>query len=94
VNQDISVIQGSILGPILFFFYINNFWLDSSLLSVLFGYDAACLGKGKNLNELTTNVSQELNKIANWFRVNNMSVNMAKNKFIGFLTRGKNNKPC
>jgi hypothetical protein len=89
LNLDISVIQGSILGPILFLCYINDFWLASSLLSVLFADDAACLGKGKNLNELTTYVNQELNKIANWFRANKMAVNTAKTKFIVFRTRGK-----
>ncbi len=89
LNLDISVIQGSILGPILFLCYINDFWLASSLLSVLFDDDAACLGKGKNLRELTTFVNQELNKIANWFRANKMAVNTAKTKFIVFRTRGK-----
>jgi hypothetical protein len=49
----------------------------------------ACLGKGKNLNELKTYVNQELNKISNWFRVNKMAVNTAKTKFIVFRTRGK-----
>jgi hypothetical protein len=80
LNIDISVIQGSILGPILFLCYINDFWLASSLLSVLFADDAACLGKGKNLNELITYVHTELNKIANWFRANRMAVNTAKTK--------------
>jgi hypothetical protein len=89
LNLDILVIQGSILGPILFLCYINDFWLASSLLSVLFADDAACLGKGKILNELTTYVNQELNKIANWFRANKMAVNTAKTKFIVFRTRGK-----
>jgi len=89
LNIDISVIQGSILGPILFLCYINDFWLASSLLSVLFADDAACLGKGKNLNELITYVNTELNKIANWFRANRMAVNTAKTKYIIFRTRGK-----
>jgi hypothetical protein len=89
LNIDISVIQGSILGPILFLCYINDFWLASSLLSVLFADDAACLGKGKNLRELTSFVNQELNKIANWFRANKMAVNTVKTKFIVFRTRGK-----
>jgi hypothetical protein len=94
LDLDISVIQGSILGPILFLCYINDFWLASSLLSVLFADDAACLGKGKNLNELTTYVNTELNKIANWFRANRMAVNTAKTKFIVFRTRGKNINPA
>jgi hypothetical protein len=59
------------------------------LFSALFADDTTCLGKGKNLSELTTFVNQELQKIANWFRSNKMAVNTAKTKFIVFRTRGK-----
>jgi hypothetical protein len=86
---NISVIQGSILGPILFLCYINDFWTATSLFSALFADDTTCLGKGKNLSELTTFVNQKLQKIANWFRSNKMAVNTAKTKFIVFRTRGK-----
>jgi hypothetical protein len=89
LNLDISVIQGSILGPILFLCYINDFWLATTLFSVLFADDTTGLGKGKNLGELTAYVNTELQKISNWFRANKMAVNAAKTKFIIFRTRGK-----
>jgi hypothetical protein len=95
-NLDISVIQGSILGPILFLCYINDFYSATSLFSVLFADDTTCLSKGKKLNELILYVNSELQKIAEWFRSNKMAVNTSKTKFIVFRTHGKiiNNIEC
>jgi len=86
---NISVIQGSTLGPILFLCYINDFYSATTLFSVLFADDTTCLSKGKNLQELLTNVKDELQKIAVWFRSNKMAVNTSKTKFIVFRTQGK-----
>jgi hypothetical protein len=95
-NLDISVIQGSILGPILFLCYINDFYTATTLFSVLFADDTVCLSKGKKLNDLISYVNQELQKIAVWFRSNKMAVNTSKTKYIIFRTHGKkiNNNEC
>ena len=47
---NISVIQGSILGTILFLCYINDFCNCTSLFTTLFADDGTCLAKNKNLN--------------------------------------------
>ncbi len=73
IGLDISVIQGSTLGPILFLCYINDFWKATSLFSVLFADDTTCLAKGYNIRELIVYVNDELRKIANWFRSNKMA---------------------
>jgi hypothetical protein len=88
-SLDISVIQGSTLGPILFLCYINDFFSATTLFSVLFADDTTCLSKGKKLNDLLIYVSNELQKIAVWFRANKMAVNTSKTKFIVFRTQGK-----
>lgn len=80
---------GQLLGPVLFLCYINDFWLVTTLSSVLFADDTTCLGKGRNLGELTQYVNTELQKISNWFHANEMAVNAAKTKYIVFRTQGK-----
>jgi hypothetical protein len=51
-----------ILGPILFLCYINDFYAATNLFPGLFADDTTGLGKGKNLNELTEYVNNELQK--------------------------------
>ena len=86
---NISVIQGSILGTILFLCYINDFYKCTTLFTTLFADDGSCLAKNKNLLELIAYVNLELQKIANWFLSNKMAINTSKTKFILFRTQGK-----
>jgi Reverse transcriptase (RNA-dependent DNA polymerase) len=86
---DISVLQGSILGPILFLCYINDLPNVTSLDSFLFADDTTGLKSGSNLPTLIDQVNIEIQKMANWFRANKMAVNTSKTKFIIFHTKGK-----
>jgi hypothetical protein len=86
---NISVIQGSILGPILFLIYINDLYTCSELLTLMFADDTAGLASHTNIDVLTTFVNAELKKIAEWFRINKMAVNVNKTKFMIFHTKGK-----
>jgi hypothetical protein len=90
---NISVIQGSILGPILFLIYINDLYTASNLLKLMFADDTAGLASNNNINDLILTVNTELKKIAHWFRANKMAVNVNKTKFIIFHTKGKRVDP-
>ena len=85
----LSVIQGSILGPILFLCYINDFHRCTSLFTTLFADDGSCLAKHLNLKTLIEYVNLELQKVANWFLSNKMAVNTSKTKYIIFRSHGK-----
>jgi hypothetical protein len=90
---NISVLQGSILGPILFLCYINDLPSVTNLDTFLFADDTSGLKAGNNLPELIEHCNVELQKMANWFRANKMCVNTSKTKFIVFHTRGKRLDP-
>jgi hypothetical protein len=85
----ISVLQGTILGPILFLVFINDLPQATYLLSRLFADDTACLASNSHLPTLIDLANTELQKLANWFRANKMVVNISKTKFIIFHGKGK-----
>jgi hypothetical protein len=86
---DISVLQGSILGPILFLCYINDLHYCTTLFTSMFADDTACADSDSDLNTLISRANTELKKLATWFRANKMAVNIGKTKFIIFHNKGK-----
>ena len=78
----ISILQGSILGPILFLCFINDLYRVTSLLTLMFADDTFTVKSGTDLNTLILTVNEEINKIAVWFRANKLAVNINKTKYI------------
>ncbi len=74
----ISILQGSILGPILFLCYINDLHLATSLFTLMFADDTFSLKSGSDLKTLISLVNAEINKMALWFRANKLAVTSVK----------------
>jgi hypothetical protein len=60
VTINISVLQGSILGPILLLCYINDLPNSAALNTLLFADDTAGFKSGKNLPELMDLINIDL----------------------------------
>ena len=82
-----SVPQRSILGPILFIIYVNDFPKCLRYSSCLaFADDTTILISEKNQKNLYNNANEELNNIDNWLMTNKLSLNIDKTKCMHFKT--------
>ena len=82
---NISVLQGSVLGVILFIIFINDLHRASDkALSILFADDFSPCFAHNNLEELNKMVNLELSKICRWYSANKLALHPDKSKFILF----------
>ena len=82
-----GVPQGSILGPLLFLIYINDFPLSTNLHLLSFADDTTVYTSGHNIFELTTIVNHELSKLYDWLCENKLSLNVQKTKYMIFSAK-------
>ena len=80
-----GVPQGSILGPLLFLLFIND--LPNCLTKstpVLFADDTTVIKSGTDIKDLYRDMNYELENLEQWCKVNKLSLNAKKTKYILF----------
>ena len=87
-----GVLQGSVLGPLMFLIYRNDFPQTMSKLAslIIFADDTSILTSNPNLEDFKNNVNLVLTELINWFRGNLLTLNYDKTQFLQFLTKKQN----
>jgi len=89
-GMEFGVPQGSILGPLLFLIYINDFRLClSSGTAQHFADDTIILNSSKSTKKIKANMSRDITSIYDWLCANRLSLNAKKTEVMLFQPKNK-----
>ena len=78
-----GVQQGSVLDPIIFLLYINDFHNCSKILDFhLFADDSNIFYTDKNLSKVESCINSEIKCVSTWLCANKLSLNIEKSSFV------------
>ena len=85
-KQNLGVVQGSILGPLLFLIYINDLPnLSYNSYTTLYADDTTISMSSIDFDQVIQDVNIELSKIKQWTISNRLTINEAKTEMILFF---------
>jgi hypothetical protein len=84
-----GVPQGSVLGPLLFLLYINDFPLaiNKSSMPILFADDTSLVVADRNPDNIHAKLNINLQLVQRWFKSNLLTINFLKTHCMHFKTK-------
>ena len=81
----VGIPQGSILGPLLFIIYINDFSQASNIFKlIMYAYDTTLFSNlksfGNNIQTKEYLINAELSNVIEWLNINRLSLNKSKSR--------------
>ena len=88
LDMVMGILQGSILGPVLFLLFINDLPnCISKCYCNIFADDTTIYSQSSSFDEAEVNFQSDIDNLIKWFTTNKLHVNVSKSSCMSFTTR-------